>query len=242
MNQIVSEPPKMVGVPGLAITQPHSLERSTPKTNRPKADDRQRGPDQVDPARLRRHVVDLAQHGQDGQHDDDLAEEDVPPGRVGGDGAADQRAGRDRHRARGRDQSVGGGAFVGREVGRDQSHDGRHDQRRADALQERPADQQLGEVLRDAGGERPGRVDHQADAHRLAAPHDGAELAAGDHQRGHHQRVQRDRGLDAGDRGAQVGRDRGHGHVHHGTVQGHQELAAGQHGQHQTGAGLCGCR
>jgi hypothetical protein len=35
MNQMVNEPPKMVGVPGLAITQPHSLDRSTPKTNRP---------------------------------------------------------------------------------------------------------------------------------------------------------------------------------------------------------------
>jgi len=35
MNQTVSDPPKIVGVPGLAITQPHSLDRSTPKTKSP---------------------------------------------------------------------------------------------------------------------------------------------------------------------------------------------------------------
>ena len=69
-----------------------------------------------------------------------------------------------------------------------------------------------------------------------------AELSAGDHQRGHDQRVQGDRRLDPGDRGAQVGRHGGHRHVHHRAVQRHQELAARKYGQDQTGAGLRGRR
>ena len=74
----------------------------------------------------------------------------------------------------------------------------------------------------------PQRVDHAADRERALAADDLPDLAAGDHQRRHHQRVQRDRRLDAGHVGPDVlgdGRDR---HVHHRPVERHQELAGGE--------------
>ena len=43
---------------------------------------------------------------------------------------------------------------------------------------------------------RAGAVDHEADRERPPAAPDVAHLAAGDHQRGHHERVQRDHRLD----------------------------------------------
>ena len=53
----------------------------------------------------------------------------------------------------------------------------------------------LGAIRRDEG---TAAVDHAADGERPLAAEDLADLAAGDHQRRHHQRVQGDRGLDAG--------------------------------------------
>jgi hypothetical protein len=68
-----------------------------------------------------------------------------------------------------------------------------------------------------------------ADPERPPPAHDVAELAAQDHQRGHHQRVEGDDALDRRHIGVEVVdqlRDR---HVHHGLVEDHQELRRRQH-------------
>ena len=84
------------------------------------------------------------------------------------DEPADQRTGRDRDRARRGDEAVGAGRSFGGEVRRDQRDDRRHDQRGADALEERPAEDEDGEVRSERGGERARGVDDAAD--REGAP------------------------------------------------------------------------
>jgi hypothetical protein len=64
---------------------------------------------------------------------------------------------------------------------------------------------------------------------------DLAKLAAGDHQRGHHQRVHRDRRLDPGHRRADVVGDRRNRRVHHRRVERHDELADREGGEHDSG-------
>ena len=81
----------------------------------------------------------------------------------------------------------------------------------------------------------PHAVDHAADRERALAADDLADLSAGDHQRRHHERVERDRGLDPGDRRPDVLGDRRDRHVHHRAVERHQELARRQRQQHQPG-------
>ncbi len=114
--------------------------------------------------------------------------------------AADQRADGDRDRTGGRDQPVGRGPALDREVAGDERDDRGQDQRRADALEERPAEQQHRQVRGDRGRERAAAVDHAADRERALAADDRADLGAGDHQRRHHERVRGDRALDPGRR------------------------------------------
>ena len=64
---------------------------------------------------------------------------------------ADERADRDRDRARRGNESVGRGPPLGREVRRDERDDRRQDQRRADALEERPPEEQHRQVRRERG-------------------------------------------------------------------------------------------
>ena len=59
-----------------------------------------------------------------------------------------------------------------------------------------------------------GRVRTPAERERALATEDLADLPAGDHQGRHHQRVQRDRGLDPGHRRPDVLGHRGDGDVH----------------------------
>ena len=108
-----------------------------------------------------------------------------------------ERADRDGDRARRRDEPVGRGPPLGREVAGDERDDRRQDQRRADALEERPAEEQDRQVLRERGRERAAAVDHAADRERALAADHRADLRAGDHQRRHHERVRGDRALDA---------------------------------------------
>ena len=124
------------------------------------------------------------------------------------------------------------GRCVAREVRRDQRDDGRQDQRGPGAFQDRPSHDQHGQVPRQRGGQRPAPVDHAPDREGALAAEDLAELAAGDHQRGHHQRVEGDRGLDPGHRRADVLGHGGDRHVHDRAVQRHQELRRGQRQQH----------
>ena len=175
------------------------------------------------------------------EHDQHLAGEHPAPAQVGREQPADERADGDGDRARRHHQPVRARPALGAEVGRHERDDRGQDQRRADPLEERPADQQDRQRRRDRGGERARAVDHAADRERPLAADQGADLAAGDHQRRHHQRVEGDRGLDPGDVRPDVlgdGRDRD---VHHRRVERHQELAGGQGEQDQGGSGLGSC-
>ena len=80
----------------------------------------------------------------------------------------------------------------------------------------------------------------QPDHERPLATDDRADLPARDHQHGHHQRVEDDRGLDPGDRGPEVIRDRRDRHVHDGAVERHQELPGAQREEDDPGGALCG--
>ena len=111
------------------------------------------------------------------------------------------------------------------EVRRHERDDRGQDQRGPDALQERPSEHQHGEARGDRGDERAATVDRAADRKRALAAEYLTELAAGDHQRRHHQRVERDRRLNPGHGRAHIVGDRRDRHVHDGAVEDHQELA-----------------
>ena len=117
------------------------------------------------------------------------------------------------------------------EVRRDERDDRGHDQHRSQALEERPADDQHRQVRGQRRRERPAGVDDAPDRERALAAEDLADLAAGDHQGRHHQRVERDRRLDPGDSRADVLGDRGDRRVHDGRVEGHDELPRRQRQQ-----------
>ena len=201
ISQIVGESPSHSGAPGLGLTKPHVPERRTPNTisPRPSADSAVPTRSSRTPA-LAAALGHAAGEHEDHEHDQDLAREDVAPREVGREQAADDRPDRDRDRGRGGDEPVGAGPFVALEVRGDERDDRGQDQRRADALQARPADQQHGEARRDRRDERAAAVDDAADREGALATDDLADLAAGDHQRGHHERVERDRRLDSGRR------------------------------------------
>ena len=82
---------------------------------------------------------------------------------------------------------------------------------------------------------RPARVDDAPDRERALAADDLADLPAGDHQRRHHQRVERDRRLDPGHGGPDVLGDRRDRRVHHRRVEGHHELPRRQRQQDDPG-------
>ena len=164
-----------------------------------------------------------------------LADEHVAPRPVRGEQPSDQRTDGHRDRAARHHDAVGAGPVGLDEVRCHQCHDRRHHQRGADALEERPAEHQHREIRRQRGRQRTARVDHTADRECTLPAEDRAHLPAGDHERGHHQRVHGDRGLDPGDRGAEVarhGRDR---HVHHRRVEDHHELSCRQRDEHSLG-------
>ena len=145
--------------------------------------------------------------------------------------AADHRPEGRRDRAGGGDEPVRARAVGLPEVRRDERHDRRHDQHRAEAFEERPADDQHRQVRGQRRRQRSAGVDDAPDRERALPADDLADLAAGDHQGGHHQRVQRDRRLDPGDRRPDVAGDRGDRRVHDGRVQGHDELPRRQRQQ-----------
>ena len=116
-------------------------------------------------------------------------------------------------------------ALVG---GGGERRDRRHHEHGAEPLDARPADQQDGEVRAQRRRERPDAVDRQPDRERAVGAQDVAELRAEQHERRHHQRVQRDRGLHALDRRVEVLDDLRDRHVHHARVEHHDELGRGQ--------------
>ena len=124
----------------------------------------------------------------------------------------------------------------GREVASHEGDDGRHDEHGADALKERPADDQHREVGRERRGRRAAAIDDAADRERPLEADDAADLATEHHEAGHDQRVEGDRRLDAGDRRAHVFGDGGDRDVHHRHVEGHEELAGGEREEDEAGA------
>ena len=78
--------------------------------------------------------------------------------------------------------------------------------------------------MRQRGGQRAAGVDDASDRERALAPDHLTDLPAGDHQRRHHERVERDRGLDPGHRRSDVLGDRRDRRVHDRRVQRHHEL------------------
>lgn len=125
-------------------------------------------------------------------------------------------AGRDGHGAGCRDGAIGGRSLGGKEVGRDEGDDGRHDQGGAHPLQERPTDDQNREVGGEGCRQTAGTVDDEADCEGPASAQDRAQLSAGEHEGRHHERVERNGGLDSGDGRAEVVCDRRHRYVHNG--------------------------
>ena len=178
------------------------------------------------------HRRDDPQEQQDDEDHDRLGREHVAPGVLGRHPATDEGPRRHRRAADAAEDPVGDRpllALVGR--GR-QRCDGRDHQDRSQALDQRPAEEEDGQVRRHGGDEGPGPVDEQADREGPLGPPPFAELPADQHQGRHHQGVQRDRGLQADDGGVQVRDDLGDGHVHHGGVQHHDELRGGQQADH----------
>ena len=92
----------------------------------------------------------------------------------------------------------------------------------------RPAERQRGDAPGSCGQGRADAVDHQSDDEHPPPPEQVPELAAGEHQRRHDQRIERDHGLDRGDGGVEVGDQLGDRDVHHRLVQDHQELGRGE--------------
>ena len=178
-----------------------------------------------------RRVGEQAQPGEDQQHEHDLAEEHDPPRQLGGGPTAEDRAHGDAGAGDAADDGVGGRPVAALVVAGDERGQGGQHQRRADALEDRPAEGQLGHGLRDRGQRRAAAVDHQADGEGPAAADDVADLAAGEHQHRHHQRVEGDDGLDGGDGGVEVGDELADRHVHDGLVEHHHELRGGKDDQ-----------
>ena len=168
-----------------------------------------------------------------------------------GDQATDQRTGRRADFGGGVDGAERFGAFGALEQHGCEDVDGWDEQRRANALKDRVAEHQHQEVGRQGRDEGARAIDeqaqHQADA---PAPDRREACCSGDHQRGHREREQRDRGLDAGNVGAQVrgdGLDRDTGAGRREATQELREDEGDEHarrrggGRGQSGIG-CGSR
>ena len=204
--------------------------------DQPQPQGRQNRSDHVElRALLDRRVRDPPGEQKDREHDDDLAGEDPAPREIRRAETADQGPDRDGDGACRGHQPVGGGPPFRREVPGDERDDRGHDQRRADPLQERPAEEQHGQARSDRGRERAAAVDDAPDREGPLAADDGSDLGAGEHQRRHHERVGGDRALNPGHGRAHVlrhGRDRD---VHHRAVERHQELPGSQRQEDEHG-------
>jgi hypothetical protein len=183
-------------------------------------------PDPVEPWRPRqlRGGAQPAAGEQDADDDRRLGGEDVAPAQLGRDPAADQRAERDRRAGDAADDAEAERALLAVVVGGDQRRDRRDHERRAQALDQRPADQQHGQVRAERRRQRADPVDRQPDREDPVAAQDVAELRADEHERCHHQRVGGDRELDALDRRVQIGHDLRDRDVHDAAVEHHHEL------------------
>ena len=196
---------RALGPPGLGITQPHSLDRRTPKTTA-RGRRRQDDPTRSSVAACRAGVVvDLRGESRMASDDDDLAGEHPPPGGVGGDQRR-RSAGRRRRRWRPPRPPARRPGPLRRPGSSTRPAPTMAGMIRAAPMPSRN-DQPIistAEVRGERRGERAGAVDDQPIENARRRPMMRADLAAGDHQRRHDQRVEGDGGLDAGDGGADV--------------------------------------
>ncbi len=168
---------------------------------------------------------------QDRDRDEYLADEHHPPAQLGGGPAAEDGADCDPGAGDAAQHAVGDRPVGTLVVAGDERNERRQHERRADPLQDRPAQHQGGDAPRRGGQAGAGRVDAHPNHERAPPAEDVSELAAGQHQRGHRQRVERDHRLDRGDGRVEVLDQLGDGHVHHRLIQDHQELRSAQHRQ-----------
>ena len=168
------------------------------------------------PGRIGRDGIDDRAAQQDDHRDDHgLEDEGRPPADRGGDETADQRSGGGADAAHPGDHPEGPGTR--RDVAeehRREDVDGRDQQGGADPFEDRVAEDEDAETRRDCAHQRADPVDGEADREApLAAPPVG-QLAAGDHEGGHHQQEHGDRDLYALHGRVEVLADVGDHHVH----------------------------
>ena len=211
-----------------------------PEDDQAQTDSRERRSDHVELRRvvgLRRGVHPLADE-QDGDHDHDLADEDVAPAEVRRHEAADHRADRDRGSGDPADDPVGEGAVLALVVGRREGGDRRDHEHRAETFHERPAEEENGEVRAQGRDQRAEPVDREPDREGPVATPDVTELGADQHEGGHDERVHRDGALDAGDGRVEVGDDLRDRDIHHARVEDHHELRRSEDDQREPAAHL----
>ena len=169
----------------------------------------------------------LAQR-QDEQHQHDLAEEHHAPAEFGGGPAADDRPHGDPRPGHTADHRICSHAGFALEVAGDQRGQCRQHQSRPQALEDRPPQRQHRHGGRHRRHRRAARVDDQPDHECLAPADDVADLAAGEHKHGHDEAIERDDGLNRGDRGVKVDHKLTDGDVHHRLVEDHHKLRDGK--------------
>ncbi len=228
-------------MPPIGPVLPRCSEAEPPRLEQAKDDEEQasRGQDGAGDVEVRfptgpGRIFDLAGQEDDPGDEEDLQPERRPPANRAGDQAADERAGCRAQPAGAADHAevLCPGLDVG-EDDRDQDVDRRDHQRRADALEERVADGQQHDALGQQREHRADPVDDQAADEAVLAPPDVGQLAARNHQGGHRQREQRDRGLHATDCGVEVLRDRADRDVHVGGRVARDELRERQWQDHR---------
>ncbi len=172
---------------------------------------------------------DLPPQQQDADDDDRLRGEHVTPGELRGHVPADQGPDRHGHGGDPAEQRVGECPVLALVAGGRERRDRGDDHDRPEALHARPPDQQHPEVRAEGREQRSNAVDRQPDGERLPPTEDVAELRPHQHERGHDQRVQRDRRLHPLDGGVQILDDLRDRDVHHARVEHHHELGRRQH-------------
>ena len=164
------------------------------------------------------HVPDPADPGQDDRDDDQLEREADAPRQEGRDEPAEQRADGGRDGGRGADERVDPLLVGALEVAVDERLHRGEQERRAEAAEDRPEDDDRPQVLGEGHRQGADRVAEQAQDVGLLAPDQVADLAADQDERRGDEGLEGDRRLDAAHRGAEVGDDRGDRDVHQGRV------------------------
>ena len=178
-------------------------------------DGREDGADVVDSPRAGvRHVVDASAAEQHERDDQNLPAEGDAPGEIGRDEAAEERPHGSGDSRRGSDQRVGLPLHRSLEVAVDQGLHRREQERRTEAADDRPEDDDRDEALRERHRQRSGRVAEQAEDVRALAAEEVADLAADQDEGRRDECFQRDRGLHAAGGRVEVVDDRRDRHVH----------------------------